>query len=50
MVSHPLMSAPLCVNSVDLHETLPAKLYNVPFKLLLSVGYLSVIDQMYMPN
>lgn len=50
MVSHPLMSAPFRVSGVDLHETLPAKLYNVPSKVLLSIGYLSVIYQMYMPN
>lgn len=50
MVCHPLVSAPFRVSSVDLHETSPAKLYSVPYKVLLSVGYLSMIYQMYMPN
>lgn len=42
-------SAPFSDRSVDLHVTIPVRLYNV-LQVLLSVSYVSVIYPVYMPN
>lgn len=60
VVKRPIFASPLMfflivwhlgfsVRSVDLHVTIPVRLYNV-LQVLLSVSYVSVIYPVYMPN
>lgn len=49
LFSYSLMSAAFSASSMDLHVTLPVRLYTV-FQVLLSVNFLLVIYQMDMPN